>query len=451
MRLSFLTLSLVLFLYNVTNAQWSIKNLNEKSYHSGIIKFKNDSLGIWMKSNCSVIDGYDSGSSILKTTDAGETWTTKPLNINFNFYDFQFLSDSSIFAICFCGPYTDNNRSILLKSNNLGENWDSIAIFPKQTIETLHFFNNDTGIVAGYENIYRTVDGGNSWDTIFVSGYNYTYILHSCFPKAETGYAIGIGGSNPHKPYFDENIFIKTEDKGATWNVVSTFANKLTSIYFINDKIGFLGAETGIAYKTTDGGLTWMESQVTNWENVVNSIQFVSDKIGFVTVRHGERTGGCANSNFSISKTIDGGETWVSYDTLGISLDCIYFLNDTVGFVSGDYELIMKTKGRIDQLPDNYPWYLAKCLGVNENKSSSSNVKIFPNPTNNTFSIENMHPDTPFKIINLINSSGQTIKSINTDVTKEPFLIDLSDFKSGIYLIKIRYTDKIELIKIIKK
>jgi photosystem II stability/assembly factor-like uncharacterized protein len=452
MRQTFLTLLLVLFMCNITNAQWTIKNLNENSFHSGILKFKNDSFGIWMKSNCSVIEGVDKGSAILKTSDAGETWVSKPININFNFYDFQFVGDSAIFAICFHVPNSYNTRSILLKSNDLGENWDSIALFPRQTIETLHFFNIDTGFVAGFENIYRTIDGGNTWDTIFVSNYNYTDILHSCFPTAEKGYAIGIGGSDPHKPYYDDNILIKTEDKGATWNLVDTFVNKLSSIFFLDEKTGFLGNEKGIVYKTTDGGLTWLESQVSNWDkNVVRSIQFVSEKNGFATGSPREITEGSESSNFFITKTIDGGETWLSYDTLGIPLNCIYFLNDTLGFVSGDYELIMKTNGEIDQLPDNYPWHLAHYLGINKNKLSSSCIKIYPNPTENKLSIENMNPDNPIKMLTLINSSGQTIKSIYTDVTKEPISIDLSDCKYGMYLIKVMYIDRFELIKVIKK
>ncbi len=78
-----------LMLFNNIEAQWIVKNLNEDQRYQGIVKFKNDSLGFYMGGN----------STFLKTTDMGETWHLNQLNINVSINDFQFIGDSSIFAV----------------------------------------------------------------------------------------------------------------------------------------------------------------------------------------------------------------------------------------------------------------------------------------------------------------------------------------------------------------
>jgi hypothetical protein len=276
--------------------------------------------------------------------------------------------------------------------------------------------------------------------------------MHLCFPKTENGYAIGIGGSDPHKSYYDDNILIKTEDNGKTWNVVSTFSNELTSINFINENTGFIGTESDTIYKTTDGGLTWTGTRITNEEfNIVRSIQFVSDTLGFATGSIGEVTGGVGYSNFFISKTVDGGTTWDSYDTLGIPITCIHFINDSTGFVAGYYELIMKTNGIIDQLPDDYPWHLTRSNGIDEKKISNSEAIIYPNPTNGIFFFQNRNSTNEIKSINIINITGQTIVNSKPVYYNNLISFDLSYFKAGMYLISIRYSNKTETKKILKR
>ncbi len=137
--------------------QCTINHLNEDSYNTGTVKFKNDTLGLCI----------GRGSAILKSTDTGETWNTQQLNIDVNIEDFQFIGDSAIFAIG--DHYTvngENMTSKLIKSENLGENWDSISILTGKQLHSIWFFNNDLGIVAGYDGIYRTVDKGSSRNTV---------------------------------------------------------------------------------------------------------------------------------------------------------------------------------------------------------------------------------------------------------------------------------------------
>lgn len=447
-----LILTISFFMHNSIHAQWTIKHLDENSHKTGTIKFKNDSLGLSMGGNF-----MDGNFTFLKSRDKGDTWNIKHLDINVDIHDFQFIGDSSIFAV---GDYYtgngENRTSKLIKSENLGESWDSISNFAGKQLNSLHFFNNDSGIVAGYDEIYRTVDTGKSWNTVWSIkqfGYKFGELIELSFPSSEIGYAIGIGLNQFDTGSGFDFFLLKTNNSGISWVSINTFPKSLASIYFINQFTGFIGTESGVMYKTNDGGNNWKELQLTHSGNGIKSIQFISEMKGFAT--GGAMvisTGGGESSNFFISKTLDGGETWASFDTLGIPLNSIYFVNDTLGFVSGAFELIMKSNGEIDKLPEDFPWHLVgDPNSIDENKFSSSRIKIYPNPTDGTLFVQNLNSDKEIKSISLINTSGQTIDIRNSVSNNELIQLNLSDFKSGMYLIKTVYTDKIELMKIIKK
>jgi photosystem II stability/assembly factor-like uncharacterized protein len=443
----FIIILLFTGLLNELNAQWTIKNLDENSYsYSNVIKFKNDSLGFLMGDH----------SIILKTVDAGETWVPGELDTKINIKDFQFLGDSTIYAV---GDYYigsgENLTSKLIKSQDNGETWDSLISFAGKQLYSLYFFNKDSGLLAGYDEIYRTVDSGDTWDTVWSItqfGYQFGALKQLTFPTSQIGYAIGIGLNQHNNLYFD-NFLLKSIDAGLTWDTIKTFQNPLTTIYFMNQDTGFIGTESSssIILKTTDGGNTWNETQGATYFNSVNSILFTSNMTGFAAgapsdiILEGQ-------TSFFISKTINGGVTWESYDTIGIPLNSIYFINDTIGFVSGSYDLIMKSSGKINRLPEDYPWHLVGAPNsIDEDKHSYSRIKIFPNPTDGYLFVQNLNLNKEIKSISLINTSGQTIYIRNPDSNHELIQLDLSNIKSGMYLIKTVYTDKIELMKIIKK
>jgi photosystem II stability/assembly factor-like uncharacterized protein len=111
-------------------------------------------------------------SVILKSDNSGEIW--KVINPGFpvNYKDFQFISDSIILAAG--DNYRGTTASLLIKSADNGETWDSVTYFPGKQFYSIWFFNGDSGLVAGYDGIHRTVDSGLSWETswgIVQSGY----------------------------------------------------------------------------------------------------------------------------------------------------------------------------------------------------------------------------------------------------------------------------------------
>ena len=98
--------------------------------------------------------------------------------------------------------------------------------------------------------ILKTTDGGDSW-TILDAGTT-SVLSNISFPTPQVGYiaADGIYGNNPSR-------FLKTTDGGSTWNIVGVpYGYSLTSVCFPNgvDTGYVVGSHSGAILKTITGG-----------------------------------------------------------------------------------------------------------------------------------------------------------------------------------------------------
>jgi photosystem II stability/assembly factor-like uncharacterized protein len=432
------------------NAQWSVKHLDESKSTQGwenLVKFKNDSLGLFMGDN----------SLILKSIDAGETWNPKELDFKMNLHDFQFVGDSIVFAIGDTDFENGESRvSILIKSVDDGETWDSIASFSGKQLWSLSFLDAETGFVAGYDAIYRTTDSGIHWNLVWSVpqfGYQYGEITQICFPTPQIGYSIGMGRTQPGAENNFDNFLLKTTDSGLSWDNICNLKYELASMYFLNADTGFIGTNSEIPLRTINRGQTWTEVKRIDSPIAISSIHFSSDKTGFaVGQQYGFLLSSQSAGSFFISKTTDSGETWETFNSPGIPLNSIYFINDTTGLVSGAFSLIMKSNGKIDELPSNYPWDLVDDgSGVKDIDEPNLLVKAFPNPTSGILNIQPKNTDQTVQTIRLFNSSGQPISIGIPDLNNENIQIDLSGLVSGMYFFQVTFSGKTELIKVMKK
>ncbi len=425
------------------NSQWTIKHLDESDYqYDNIIKFKNDSFGLFMGDK----------SEILKSVDFGETWNVIDIKTQINVKDFQFVTDSLIFAIGdYCMGTIQNITGKIIKSIDNGDTWDSINSFNKKQLNSIWFFNSDSGIVAGSDGIYRSINSGNSWDTawsINKFGYQYGSIQGLSFPTMKTGYAIGEGRTQNNTTNLFDDFLLKTYNSGLTWDTIKTFPYSLTTIQFLNQDTGFIGTSSGIILKTINGGDTWNEAQVTDNYNSIMSMHFISNTSGYAAgapdsyIPEG-------STSFFISKTRNGGDSWESYDTIGIPLNSVFFINDTTGFVSGSYSLIMKSNGIINGLPEDYPWRLA--VNIDETGPSNTHIKIFPNPTDGILWFQQSNSTLPIKTIKLMTTAGRIVNIMKPASDNELLQIDLSELAPGMYFIEVTHSNSNEILKVLKK
>lgn len=141
--------------------------------------------------------------------------------------------------------------------------------------------------------IIKTIDGGETWETIYPLSGTVPSFTRIEFITPLKGFVVGWG-----------NTFMMTEDGGETWNDVDAGTNVYfyTSLNFYNENKGFamaLNLSDGLdSYITNDGGETWVPG-----ENTSNMAEFASCFAD-------ENTLFSVGKDQIISKSEDGGDNW---------------------------------------------------------------------------------------------------------------------------------------------
>jgi photosystem II stability/assembly factor-like uncharacterized protein len=193
-------------------------------------------------------DSYQQ-TCIFESDDAGKTWEKRCFNkleIG-GFSSFYCLNNKKIYA----GQY---------RSNDGGSSWHTAGNFNGGL---MYFFDNKVGIGASGFSIYKTTDGGDSFDLKFDS-----VSLGVCsflqFLDHNVGYASGTSGGY-------KGIVLKTTDGGNSWHSSSGKFRSISGMSFITADIGYIisshlvgidfaeseGYSKAALLLTTDGGDTW--------------------------------------------------------------------------------------------------------------------------------------------------------------------------------------------------
>ncbi len=173
---------------------------------------------------------------IMKTTDAGNTWSDLIITNNaitrIYFYSYNFG-----FAI--------GENGTLYKTTDSGINWILVPLGETETFRGIYFYSEQIGwSCIGADKILRTTDGGNNWESSFTSGAIANYDIE--FINEFSGFAVGVYA----------NMY-KSTDGGNTWNqATAPFSASMFDIDFLDGNTGFIVDGTGIA-KTVDGGNIW--------------------------------------------------------------------------------------------------------------------------------------------------------------------------------------------------
>lgn len=98
------------------------------------------------------------------------------------------------------------------------------------------------------------------------------------------------------------------------YQVPSGTTNKLNVITFASSSVGYIGADSAVILKTTNGGATWTALNHTGitpstWGAHVMDLEFVNENEGYATVSAG-----------GAYKTLDGGLTWARTENPNTSM-----------------------------------------------------------------------------------------------------------------------------------
>lgn len=213
------------------------------------------------------------GGAMMRTSDGGENWEDIS-NPTFNPWDYysavNYLSQDVLIASA--------SNAQLYKSLDRGTSFDLLYEQPQgAAIDDIHFISEDTGWMISnvrfpdvvnftdtfHQYIYRTIDGGITWDTC-------------------------------------NTVFPFTTDWGAR--------NQLRKISFFNSSIGYAAGDNGELYKSTDGGINWIKQTLPVYaqDKAITSIAIVDENTVFIS---GNRNW-MVNQGAVVLKTTNGGSSW---------------------------------------------------------------------------------------------------------------------------------------------
>lgn len=281
---------------------------------SSVFTFVSENLGY-------ATTGSTYGGHVYKTVDGGLSWSI--LNNG------QEIIDEGITAICFLNDTTGFisggfNRRTVLKTTNGGNSWTQVSsqIFGKiQFINPLVGYANRIGNYYGA--MYKTVDGGNTWNLSIELAGKYINSFH--FLDENNGFFVG-----------DSYLCYKTNDGGTTWQPVSVPYGyyKLTKFYSPN--IGYIVDENGVIYKTTNAGISW--TQIASQPSI-NSIEFTNNYI-FTAGTYGKiyRKLEFCNNSLSFSSPNDNFSNITTIKRAGVLISASNEItNSNITYLAGKY------------------------------------------------------------------------------------------------------------------
>jgi photosystem II stability/assembly factor-like uncharacterized protein len=391
-----------------------------------------------------------------------------------------------------------------------GQSWYKVNSGSVRELSAICFPTANTGYIAGYLAVLKTVDGGNTWLDITPQLNNYTNSVF--FNNADTGYLCE-GVNNGH------GDIVKTVDGGQTWTLSGSVPNAdLNFITFVSSQTGyvigedagtglgliykttnaggswtnvsppgdiaesptygcFLNADTGYAcgfgsvVKTTDGGATWTASMV-GYQYSLECICFPDPDTGYVA---GYNT---STHKSAILKTTDGGTTWMD---MGLTnwdrfLWSVWFADGHTGYTVGWNMLILKTTdggltwvqhnvANSDTTAElygtcfsdiNHGWAVGTSgvlvetgsnLGINQLKSTAGNISIYPDPARVNIYLHNLKAGEGFSY-DILDLTGNILEQGR--VYNQNRGIDVSELTSGIYFLRVENEGSARTMKFVK-
>ncbi len=319
--------------------------------------------GVWAVNShiCFAVGSLvDYGGMVLRTTDAGETWS------QFGTPDGEYLFD---IAFADAGHGTAIGKfGTMYQTSDGGDSWIETNSHYKNELTGICFTSTKTGYMVGWGGaVFQTTDGGRTWPLIGVASTYYLMSIQFVTPNHGIIAANKVGiNDNPTGVLFrttdagrswlaiepptgdiqgvalsdeqhavavgDGGLILQSSDGGSRWQIQSTALriSWLSDVYLWSGQTGIAVGAGGRIAMTTDGWMTWHEYSMG--ASACYSVSF-EDRVGLITGYHGE-----------LWRSFDGGESW-SIIPVGTtsSLFGVKFFSPTTAVVTGDSGTILRS------------------------------------------------------------------------------------------------------------
>jgi len=290
---------------------------------------------------------------LLRTVDGGQSWVLLPSPAPVSYLrDVSFLT--SITAIAVGG-------NTVLRTTDAGITWTNVA---GGSFNSVVRFGDGMGTAVGFLGaIARTTDGGVTWEE--QSHRSFTdQVLDVTFPEPLKGFATTSADG--------ETVLLRTIDGGLTWIPHQT-GTTLRRISFPDVQNGVALGDIGMMLRTNDGGETWVESPSGTSEQL-SGVSMVDAFTGTAVGKNGaivrsddggvtwtaqasgttyplwdvwsiDASTAVAVGDYTVLRTTDSGSTWADVPA-GNGNEFLYaveFADANTGFAIGDFATILRT------------------------------------------------------------------------------------------------------------
>lgn len=386
-------------------------------------------------------------------------------------------------------------------SLNAQSNWSPIFNKGTSGVEDVSFFDDNKGIVVANYQYFITENGGSTWsepgfvdlgpllpgavylnsDTILIASqnariYQSTNGGDTFIEVARTtsgGYIYDMDIKGNFGLMCSYNGYVNySHDRGKTWTLNTTPLTGATlyHIDIVNDNVAIVCGAYGVAYRTTDGGLTW--TGIFREENNSALFDFVNENEGYMividtifkTTNGGVDWNFVSKQNFTKANALyaeDYGENDILYITSKPdNTSKIYKSIDGGINFTLDYETNIQNRKFHEFHRCGNSLYLSSdqgdtsnrvlCLhnifSTNISENTASPYKIFPNPCDQTMYINGL---TVGESYTLSIYSSQGVKINQQTITEG--IVNINNLYPGMYFIHIKDKQgKTKVEKVIK-
>ena len=275
--------------------------------------------------------------TVIRTSDGGESWTTAhyTAGINTSLLALDILDAQNAVAV--------GENGLILLTSDRGANWSiPPTLGPIERLVGASFSGTDTGYVVGWNgslddlqsgSIYRTTDGGATWDNQMPSFSRTTgetvFDIPVSIAAVTPDVAIAVGFMVYVSPGYISGFIYRTTDGGGHWSGHSSASLPLRAVTFMDASTGIAVGDGGTILRTINGGIDWSPVLSPTFADLID-VAFTGPNDGIAISIYGTSL-----------TTNDGGVSWIPRTVSGISSwKAVAFANPdlAIAVVYGHYD-----------------------------------------------------------------------------------------------------------------
>ncbi len=250
---------------------------------------------------------------------SADSWTARTISSS-DLFDVSATAGGKLWSV--------GKTGTLLASTDNGQTWSAQSSGTASDLMGVDFVDANRGWAVGAnDTVVRTTNGGATWTTNSTG--TSANLSDVDFVDANNGWSVGT-------KLFLANAVVHTSDGGTTWTEQNAPAGiGLVSVSFADSQHGFIGGFEDVAYRTDDGGQTWIAMAIEPNGNTGDSFYAVR--------RLNANVGLAAGFKGIIYRTQDGGLTWTIVGNFGKPIRGLA-ATGTSAFAVGDAGLIARSE-----------------------------------------------------------------------------------------------------------